>query len=320
MNDEYEKNSMSPNLASKPVSIIGASLLTLACSTGCVSPSYDGISGDIPSETELALSPNGKRLLVSWKDRSDKAHAKLLELNGSEVASMREITLPTHKLTTAFAKNDEQILVTTWDRKSSEFYKINLANDEPRLIYKSAFQIRFPLEVSDENYIFLEGVDANSRSSQWQRYQHGQKSLLNEKHYNLAAPLNVIDGALFLLEPFTPPAFRSLYGTTPVELNSLVDSSTFFIRCADKNPLTCLRSKIHFEKGPSYSTMEIFNGKHRCEIDGRWVDLREDIISRDGSTVVFHAALNEFDGPRAIYIVKNVNLNCTVNTISIKGS
>lgn len=322
MNKEFENGNkpMPSNLASRSVAIVSASILTLACATGCVSTAYDSTSGDIPDNTQLAISPDGSRLLVSWNDSSHKLHAKLLELNGTEVASMREVALPPQTLTTAFAKSSAKLLVTTWDKKSSEFLKIDLSKDEQTLIYKSPYVMRFPLEVSDENYVFLEGVDADSRSSQWQRYQHGQKSLLNEKHYRMAARLGVIDGALFILEPWTPPAFRVLYGTPPVGLQSLIDGSTFTIKCADRSPVTCLRTNLHLEAGRYVSTMAIFNGKHRCDIAGRWADLREESIARDGSTVAFHAALKEVDGPRAIYVVKNVNLKCAVSAISVKGN
>ena len=63
--------------------------------------------------------------------------------------------------------------------------------------------------------------------------------------------------------------------------------------------------------------MEIFNGNRRCDIGGRWVNLRELNISRDGRTVVFHAALTDVSGPRAIYVVKNDNGGCAPLQINI---
>ena len=285
--------------------------------TGCVSSSFVETPGDIPVDTQLSLSPSGKRLLVSWYDKSSKLHAKLVELHGAEVAASREIALPPYTFTTAFSRTDEQILVTTLNKDSNALLKINLEKGESSVIYKSALMLRFPLEVSDDNYVFLEAEDATTGYNRWQRYQHGQKTLLNKKIYNAAAPLNVVDGALFLLEPWTPPAFRNIYGVLPKGISALVDGSTFNIECADRTPLTCLRDHIHFD--PTYGTMDLFNGQHRCDIAGRWIDSRELRISRDGSTIVFHAAIDKIDGARAIYIIKNVNLGCAVVPISIRG-
>jgi hypothetical protein len=42
------------------------------------------------------------------------------------------------------------------------------------------------------------------------------------------------------------------------------------------------------------------------------------VISRNGTTVAFHAAIENHDGPRAIHIIKNVDALCLVKTISIK--
>jgi hypothetical protein len=304
-----------------PVAMVTASILSLACMAGCAS-SRPFTPGDVPKNTQLALSPNGSRLLVSWWDSEKKFHAKLVELNGKEVSSAREITLPSHTFTTAFGKGNDRLLVTTLDKSASELFKIDLkkdgAKDVATLIYKSPFMMRYPLEVSDGNYVFLEAQSLGDRYSHWKRFQNGEKTLLNSRPFSLAAPLTVIDEGLFLLVPSTPPSFFSLQGTVPAALNGMVDSSTFQIECADRNPLACVRTNIHFD--PTYSTMEILNGQQRCNIDGRWIDYRELYISRDGSTLVFHAALTELDGPRAIYIVKNINLNCSANAISVMGN
>lgn len=330
MNNEIgdDFNEFDSNRNSVPV--ITASILALSLTAGCISSPYESTLGDIPKNTQLAISPNGSRLLVSWNDRSGKLHAKLVELKGSDVASTRDIALPEDTLTTAFAKSNEQLLLTTWDKKSSSLLKINLGKDNSELIYKSQFLMRFPLEVSEGNYVFLEGRDAENRFSHWQRYQQGQKNLLNNKSYSMASDLNVVGDALFLLEPWMPPAFRNLYGALPVGLSVLIDKTTFNIKCADHNPLICLRTHLLFEKirindgakeidGFSYATMEVINDQHRCGIAGHWIDSREINISRDGNTVVFHVAIENRDGPRAIYIVKNTDIGCAVNAISIKG-
>ncbi|MFZ6750663.1 hypothetical protein [Undibacterium sp. Ren11W] len=293
-------------------------LCTLSLSA-CVSPSYDGTSREIPDNTQLALSPNGQRLLVSWNDSSGKLHAKLLDLKGSEVATIREVALPPNTLSTTFANNNAQILVTTWDKQVNQLLKINLSDDSARLIYQSPYNLRFPLEVSDENYVFLEGQDAKNSINLWQRFQHSEKTILNGMSYRSATRVNVIKDAVFIIEPWTPPAFRNLAGELPQGLSALVDKTTFDIRCADRSPLTCLRKHLYYGDQGSYSTMEILNGKQRCEIAGRWIDSRGVLISRDGSSVVFHAAMLRHGGTRAIYFIKNTGQSCTASSIAITG-
>lgn len=305
--------------ACKLVSLVRLTILSLACLTGCASESYGIKPGDIPSNTQLAISPNGQRLLVSWNDSNKKLHAKLLELSGNEVTSVHELSLPPNTYTTAFGKNNEQILLTTIERGKSGLFRFNIDNKQMNLIYKSERILRFPLEVTDGNYIFLEGTDPDSRMNQWQRFQGGQKTLLNPKIYNSATRANVVNSAVFILEPWSPPAFRNLDGTLPKGLSQLIDSTTFNIVCADKSPLICVRDHLFFD-GPSYGTMEIFNGKERCDISGRWVDSSELQISRDGSAVVFHAAIEKHSGPRAIYFIKNESGKCLAHRLVIDGN
>lgn len=295
-------------------SIVVASLVVLVCVTGCTTPYRQ--FGDIPDNTKLAISPNGNRLFVYWKDYQDKVVGKLLELNGASVVARREIALPPHVMSTAFASNNEQLLVTTLDQGSGELVQIDLATNEQKLIYKSAAVLRFPLEVSEGNYVFLE---SGARGySTWQRYQQGQKIELSPQTFGAAASLNVVGDSLFLFTPSNE--FLAIHGKVPDQAKNHIDGSTFFIICADTNPLICLRDSIHVvnDKNSYYDgTLTIFNGQQQCDIAGRWVDSRQNGISRDGSTVVFHSAIEKIHGARAIHVVKNSDHECLVTTISI---
>ena len=295
-----------------------ASLCLIGLPTACMFlPIYHETPGDLPDNAQLALSPDGSRLVVSWNERSGKLHAKLLELDGKRLASIRDIALPADTFTTAFAITRQHLLITTTNKKSSDLLKFDLDKSTAELIYKSPHVMRFPLEVSNGHYVFLEGENADNRLSQWQRLQNGSKSLLNPEHYQMASHLNVVGESLFLLEPRNPPAFRSLSGALPAELSPLVDANTFSIYCADKQPLTCLRRHLYFD--PTYTTMEILNGQQRCQIAGRWINGQGLKFSRDGSTVAFHAAIKDFDGPRAIYIAKNNREDCGAAPLSINN-
>lgn len=293
-----------------------ASLSLIGLTSACfLHPIYDENPDTIPVHAQLSLSPDGSRLVISWDDRSRKLHAKLLELDGTRLASIRDIRLPANTFSTAFATTRQHLLITTTNGKSSDLLKFDLDKGSAELIYKSPYVMRFPLEVSEGNYVFLEGTNAENRLSQWQRMQNGNKSLVNPASYQMASHLNVMGESLFLLEPWRPPAFRSLSGALPEGLQSLVDANTFSIRCADKRPLTCLRTHLYFD--PTRTTMEILSGQQRCQISGRWTNAQGDKFSRDGSTVAFHAAVNTAQGPRLIYIAKRTAAGCVASAFSI---
>lgn len=294
------------NFNLKPLSIIAVVfVLALALMSGCGSTTYVNTPGEVQENTQLAISPDGGRLLVSWNDGSGKLHARLAELNGTAVISERDIALPEDTLSTAFGNSNDHLLLTTWNKKNSSLVKINLGKDDPEIIYKSDFLLRFPLEVGSENYVFLEGSDSKSLTNHWRRLQKGERTLLNDHSYGRASILSVVGDSLFILEPTL--RFRNIHGALPVGLGALVGKNTWNIVCADRIPLTCLHDKIYTADGGSsyFGTMEFVNDKQRCEIAGRWIDSREINISRDGSIVVFHAAIGKNNGPRAIYIVKN---------------
>lgn len=186
------------------------------------------------------------------------------------------------------------------------------------MLYKSPVRLRFPLEMND-NDVFLEGQGSFENLSYWQHLKNKEKTQLNDSGYSRAAELSLVRNALFLLEPWTPPRFRAIHGKLPAGLATLVEPDTFLIRCADRLPLVCLHSRLRTEnRSRFYSTMEIINGKQVCKVPGEWINSSPRNISRDGSTVVFHAALERYDGPRAIYFVRNTQGSCTVNEIQIK--
>lgn len=289
--------------------------------TSCASESRDlkmsnTMKIDVQKNTYLAISPNGGRLIVAQGNASNFAGVILVELQDTKVISTRKIDLPKNTFTFSFAKNNNEVLVTTLKKDgSSDFLKINLDSNSEEIVYASTSRIRFPLEVSDHEYVFLEGSGDGNRNSKWRRYKNKKNEILNNEVFNLSSSLNVVNGSLFLLEPRTPPIFRTIYGPLPMGIKSLVDDSTFSIICADANNLICLKSTIHLVDERYISKIMIFNDRQKCEIPGNWVDVRESYISKDGSIIVFQAAIKDFDGPRKIFIVKNKILNCIINSI-----
>ena len=322
MSNDDEERAASAAPKRVPLPILTATVLTFALAAGCgAGPTFDDTSGGIPPTTELALSPNGQQLLVSWREKASKTQAKLLTLSGKTVTAVRDVSLPADTYTTAWSRSDHNVLVTTLHNDASELLRIDLRGDVRTVLHKSASRMRFPLEVGEDNYVFLEANEPGGRYSHWQRLQSGQKILLNDKSYSMAAPLDHVQGSLFTLEPRNPAIFRVFQGQLPMGLSALIDASTWTITCADKSPLTCVRTHVYFDpSGRTFGTMEIFNGSRRCDIGGRWLDVREIQVSRDGSTVVFHAPLTNVSGPRAIYVVNNDNVDCSPVQINIQGS
>lgn len=296
---------------------ISASILVLACSAGCSTASVK--SEEIQNTTRLAISPNGQRLVVVWGDGSNASFGKLLELQGSTVASGRSIVLPEKTKHIAFSSTNDQLIAVTFDQHSSELFKIDLHTNQRELIYKSQFQLGFPLEVSDGNHVFLESDGVSS--STWKRYRNGKKTQLSQETFRGASPLSVLGESLFLSVPTSPVSFLAIHGEVPEQAKAMLDKSTFFAMCADRNPLVCLRTNMHVvndRHGYYALTMTIFNGQKRCRVNGNWIDPREVVISRDGSTIVFHDVVPDSNGQRAIYVIKN-NTDCSVQKIETKG-
>lgn len=290
--------------------------LVLGMLSGCAaSPTA---TEPVPPTTELALSPDGRHLLVSWPETAKRTHAKLLTISGNEVTSVRDVSLPGTTHTTAWARSGGQVLVTTWDREGSELLKIDLDGDVRTLLYKSASRLRFPLEVAENNYVVLENMEPGGRYSRWQRLQDGHKTLLNDAVYSLGAPLEHQEGSLYVLEPRNPPSFRVLHGKLPAGLQPLIDPATWTIKCAETRPLICVQTRNYFgPDGRSFGTMEVINGGRRCKVPGRWLDEREISVSRDGSKVVFHAPVSIIRGPRAIYTLKVNNGGCVPKPLEV---
>lgn len=313
----YDKKRHSHRPALSLFKVCFTALMAAILTSGCAWLTYHEIPGDLSDHTDLALSPNGKRLLLSWREYSGKLQTRLLELDGAQIKSVSFPTLPDDTITIAFAKSDAHLLVTTWDQKISRLLKINVDNNDIETLYQSPKIIRLPLEVKEQNYVFLETYDEKNHFSRWQRLDHGQKSLLNSMSYNMIAPINVLGEALYLIEPTN--TFRAIHGTLPAGLNEQIEKDTFYVVCADKYPLSCLQSKLYFGRDGSYSKLEINNAGQRCQIAGNWIDVRHDQISRDGSTVVFHAAISKHFGARSLYVVQNTNSQCEAQALDIKG-
>lgn len=282
----------------------GTMVLSLAWVAGCGSVPFEDPTGGIPPGTELALSPDGRWLLAGWRDQG-KTQGRLLELapDGS-VAGMRDVPLPASLFTLAWGRGEGHALLTTRHRGGSELIRVDLPGGAATTLYSSRSVLRFPLEIDTGEFVVLEERQPGKYYSRWQRLKDGRKTLLSDAVYGLAAPLEHIQGSLHLLEPTL--RYRSFQGTLPPGLQELVDRSTWTLHCADRQPYACVRTRAYVPSAESsYSTIELFDGSRRCSIRGRWRDLREDQISLDGSTLVFHAALDHRDGPRALYIVRN---------------
>lgn len=287
--------------------------------TGCAVPAEEP-GGAIPASTLLALSPSGKNLVASWPQSSSSRTTRLFTLSGAAVVATRDMALPPDTFTTAFARGDDELLVTTLNGDASELVRVDLQRgDERTSLYRSPAMLRFPLQVEAEHYVFLEANRPGDRFSRWQRLRGGEKSLLSDKNYGLGAPLEHVHGALFQLEPRNPPEFRVFEGRLPDGLQAIVDPATWVVTCSDTRPLICARMHLRYSSsGQTFQTLQIFNGTRRCDVPGQWRELREMRISRDGRTLVFHAAVPGVEAPRAIYAIDN-NSGCTPVQIDIRG-
>lgn len=302
-------------ISSKIICTAFFALLLAACST----VDEKRASINFSDNAQLALSPNGSKLLVTWNDKNGDAQAKLVEFAANNLTSIRNIELPAKTFTTSFAKNDEYLLITTNNDGASNLLKLDIEKQQLNVIYQSSSLLRFPLEIVVDQYAFLEGRDGSGRSSQWKSLSNGVLTLLNEKGYGMATRLDIIGNSLFLLEPWSPPAFRAIQGSLPLGLNSMIKKDTFLVKCADRMPLTCLIGSIFLEPGGSQFVggIELIDEHKKCKPSGYWRDPREVQISREGNVAVFHAQQKKNSETRILVVINNREGKCAVSQITL---
>ena len=279
-----------------------AAILSLLLLAACGHAPREPLPGGLPGSTLLALSPDGTQLLVAGPEGATATRGRLLELSRNGVASTRNVPLPQDTFTMAWSRSPTDVLLTTRSPdQGGELLRLDVATGARRVVHQSSSMLRFPIETQAGVYAVLEARKPGDRYSQWQRISAQGKTLLNDKFYSLAAPLEQVNGSLHLLEPTRQ--FRVFEGRLPQGMAGLVTDTTWTLNCADKLPLTCVRRHVFMPpEGGAYATIEIVQGGRRCAVGERWIDAREVQISRDGSTVVFHGG-PERGAPRAVYAV-----------------
>jgi hypothetical protein len=309
-NDDHGESTRHP--PRRPWPAVAAIVLSAAL-TGAFAATSPIVVGDhVTPDTQLALSADGRQLLVTSQDRNG-TRARLLTIADRAVVSARDVAVPAATFTVAFGRMDDHIIVTTRNGAASDLVRVNLEAGTQTLIYSSASLMRFPREIAEGKYVFLEANEPGGRFSRWQKLESGTKKLLNDRPYSLATPMQHAREALFLLEPTRPPSFRVFEGALPAGIASLVQPSTYAFKCADDDPLTCLRMDVHFDPtGRPVVIIYALTGGRQCEISGQWgTDVRELAISRDGTTIVFHAPIDAAKKVRAIYVARNNGPDCT---------
>jgi hypothetical protein len=281
----------------RAIGIVGLFLLA-----ACSHAPREVLPGSLPGSTLLALSPDGKQLLVARPEGTDTVRGRLLGLASGGVISARDVPLPKGTLTMAWSRSPAHVLLTTHSpEQGGELLRVDLSTGARQVVHASSSMLRFPIETQPGVHAVLEARTPGDRYSQWQRISPQGKTLLHEKIYSLAAPLEQVQGSLHLLEPTRQ--FRVFEGQLPQQMRGMVTDTTWTLHCADKLPLTCVRTQVFLPKaGGSYGTIEILRGTQRCAVGERWIDAREVQISPDGSTVAFHGS-PERGAPRAVYAV-----------------
>lgn len=121
-----EQNAPDPTTAWTPWLAWAASVLAIALAAGCVSTPFDEASLGLPPTTQLALSPDGQKLVVFWPEGEGHARARLLTLSGTAVTSVREVALPGDTFTIAYGRTGDHVLVTTRSKDGGELVKVDL--------------------------------------------------------------------------------------------------------------------------------------------------------------------------------------------------
>lgn len=281
-------------------------LLALASACATYSPD-DSLSGGVPSSTLLALSPDGRSLVAAWPE-SGVMRAELLRFDGLKVTSRQPIRLPGNATSMRWSRSPDEILVAALNGQQGELLRLNVSSGLVQVIYRSKTWIRYPIETEMNAFAFLEATEPGGRYSRWQKLSGGVKKPLDTKIYSMAAPLEQVGQSLHLLEP--TKKFRQFNGVLPAGMNDLITPTTWALKCADTETLTCLRThNLADRAGRFVGALELVHGARViCSIGDRWIDEREIQISSDGRTVAFHGGA-ERNARRLVYLA-NTSENC----------
>ena len=239
----------------------------------------------LPTNTRLALSADGKQLLVAWNNNAG-VHARLIELGAAGMERIDVVQLPADTLSIQFSLESNGILLTTWDGEKASVKAIDLATKTVKTIYTSAFPVRFISDLGADRLVFLEGVTTTGLS-QWKLFDHGVATIMSNAGFHRATELNVTGDVLYLLDNVPYPRLFVARGAIPPGVAELIEKHSYTLRCADLPTLTCMRSTLTVTLDHSYSEVDIIVGDKRWLVPGHWREFNQPTMSRNGQTIAF---------------------------------
>lgn len=277
---------------------------------------------EIPNDAQLSISPSGKQVFLFRKEpgKYGKMDGRLITIEDGKSKEVREIKLPDYVLSTNWAFEEDQILVSSSEASEFILWKININTNEKKDIYRSKMPITFLHEFTPERFIFLEayGESSGRKYSTWQVLENGMKRELSNRPFGLAANLSRIRENLFLY----PPDRNIFYleGKFTGYPTGVLDQLPWSLDCQGEKHVMCTqgylkRYKTHFYSG----TYEFIGEDGRCMVPGEWFGASNHMMSRDGETFVFHARKDFDSKDRNIFLVRFSSGSCLVNELLNSG-
>lgn len=277
---------------------------------------------EIRSDAQLSISPSGNQVFLFRRDpgKYAKMHGRLFNVGNGQSRWVRDVTLPEVVWDTAWAYEEDHLLIAGGDGDDKVLWKLNVNTDQKTEIYRGKQFISFLHEFTPGRYIFLEAYSFNSghRYSKWQVLEKGVKRQLSNDSYGAASYLSNIDGNLFLYPP--NKILRVIEGEFPDLPPGVLDRTPWSLNCQGAINPVCVQSYLKKYKEFYYSsTLELIGSTGRCVTPGDWFSASSEMLSRDGKSLIFHAATSLIDKERKIFLVRFDEDTCLVDEIKLQG-
>lgn len=293
--------------------------IALTLLSGC-SPFEPITRSEIGSDAQLSISPSGNLVFLFRRDsgKNSEVNGRLFSVENGVSQLVREVNLPAPVWSTAWAYEEDQILVAGADGGEYALWKVDVFTDKRTVVYRGKQPSNFLHEFTPGRYIFLEayGVSSGRTYSTWQVLENGTKRQLYDRPFNAAAHISKIDDFLFLYPP--DKILMTIEGKFPGFPKGVLDRMPWSLDCQKDKTTMCWQTYLDKYNGKFYpGTMEMIGDEGRCKVPGIWIQKAGTALSRNGKTVVFHSIKDRETKERGIFLVRFASETCLVHEIPL---
>ena len=274
----------------------------------------------IPVGAQLSLNSNGKLLAIGGVTEKQEEVIDIIDLTEKINIKKTRLNLNNYApFTISFGRNPSALIFTTRIKDNrSALIAVDISNiNAPQItkLYSSPGLLRFPKQIDDSRYLFLEEIKNTTGSSLWKLFDGANVYKTTDHTFRLASYPSVIGGNVFLPIPIKGFGIVDILGNVPIPIRNFFGSSDGFMVCADK-PLTntCIKDGVSVFQTFSYGELAILIGADVCKVHGKWQDLRSMTISSNGAVAAFQA-IPFGEKERGIYLIDINDKSCNAQKL-----